>query len=438
MRIGAIRRRTTVLVLLAGVSPLIAQSPEDRERRRSPIVHVFEQCRDAVVNISTTRVVRSRSLLDEVFDIRPPRVGSVGSGFIIHPSGYVVTNAHVVAQTSDVRVTFADQSTMPAEIVSVDTEHDLAVLKIAAPRPLPHTKLGRSDDILIGETVVAIGNPLGLQHSVTTGIISALDRELRFRPDAVYRGLIQTDAAINPGNSGGPLFNINGELIGINTAIRGDAQNVGFAIPVDRLWVLLPNLLDVERQKRVRFGVQVSGPDAIVAAVDAGSPGAQAGLEPGDRVRAFNGEAIRDSIDYYVHLLEQQPGGRVRLSVDRDGRSSEVQLALEPVPMPDGADLALNRLGMRVEPIPDAVRRRYELPPAIGLVVAEVERRSPAEQADLEPGDVLLRVDRLPVPTLNDLGLALERVGAGEKLLVEGLTFRADGIYSWAVSPRTR
>ena len=155
------------------------------------------------------------------------------------------------------KVIFADGRELEAEIVAVDTEHDLTVLSVKTHEPIQAIKLGRSDDLMIGETVIAVGNPLGFQNTVTVGVVSALDRTLRFSDRVSYQGLIQTDASINPGNSGGPLLNINGELIGINTAIRGDAQNIGFAIPVDQLRALLPEILDIERLKRARIGMRL-------------------------------------------------------------------------------------------------------------------------------------------------------------------------------------
>jgi serine protease Do len=430
--------RRLVLLVGAGLFAAAAQSA-DPQRRRSPIVEVFEQCRNAVVNISTTRIQRVRmlqhgSLWDDIFDfgrpfVREQRVHAVGSGVVIHEKGYIVTNAHVVAQTSDVRVTFADERSAEAKIVSVDPEHDLAVLKIETDKPLPRVELGRSNDIMVGETVVAIGNPLGLQHTVTAGIVSALDRDLPFSREVVYRGLIQTDAAINPGNSGGPLLNVEAQLIGINTAIRGDAQNVGFAIPVDRVWALLPRMLDIERLQRVRFGLEVRGPDAEVVGVRADSPAAEAGLRPGDRITHFNGDRLRDGIDYYVHLLEQKPGDTIRLKYARGESALDAQVALESVPPPDGNKLAWELLGMQVEPVPEPFRRRHGLPEGVGLVVTKVARSRPDRRTDIVPGDVILRVNRLTVHSLEDLGLQLEGVQEGEKVIIEGYDPR--GSYLW-------
>jgi len=420
-----------VLLLAACAAP--GQSPE-RDRRRTPVVEVFDACRDAVVNISTTRVQRVRtlgfgSLWDEIFGtprpyIRERRVNSVGSGFVVHESGYILTNYHVVAQTTDIRVTFADKSTRPARLIALDAEHDLAVLKVDPDRPLKHLQLGRSDDLMVGETVVAIGNPLGLQHTVTAGIISALDRELRFSEEVEYSGLIQTDAAINPGNSGGPLLNINAEVVGINTAIRGDAQNVGFAIPVERAWELLPELLDIEQHERVRFGLRVRGPEAQVAAVSPDSPARAAGVQPGDRVVRLDDRKVRDAIDFYVHLLEHKPDDRVRLTVERNGGTRSVVVPLQRVPPPDGERLARMVLGLELAEFPAEVRRRYDLPDEAGLVVKSVQRNGPAAQVEITVGDILSSIHGMKVPTLENVGLALEKVRPGDWVTVEGFDAR--------------
>lgn len=433
-----------VCVLTIACLPLTARAedPTGQARRRTPIVDVFERSRDAVVNISTTRLERYqpmglRSSLDDIFGPSRPSVqeiNSVGSGFIIHESGFVVTNAHVVGRTTDVKVIFADKRTEPATVVSIDPKHDLAVLKIDAPTPLPHLRLGRSDDIMVGETVIAIGNPLGLQHSVTSGIVSAIDRELRFSRDVVYTGLIQTDAAINQGNSGGPLLNINGELIGINSAIRGDAQNVGFAIPVDRLWELLPSMLDVEKRQRVKFGLAVNAPDARVAIVRPNSPAQKANVQAGDRLLRFNNEAIRDGIDYYVHLLRVKPGDTVTLVVERRGQQFTIKLPLEIIPPPDGNTLAARLLGVKLGAAPESIRRRFRLPKDVGVVVNGVTKDSAAWEARLEEGDLILSVNRVPVGSGGDVGLALEGVEAGEYVMLGGIRPDPNDPFKWDIT----
>jgi serine protease Do len=443
----AIARSLVCLSCLVTFGTAVADGPPDRPRRRSPVVEVFEQCRDAVVNISTTRIQQVRVprrgfLFDDIFDfglpaIREQRVRSVGSGAVIHENGYIVTNAHVVAQTSDIRVIFADGHETEAKIVAIDPEHDLAVLKIDSRRPLPRLTLGRSDDIMVGETVVAIGNPYELKHTVTSGIVSALDRDVQFGREVSYRGLIQTDAAINFGNSGGPLLNIDGQLIGINTAIRGDAQNVGFAIPADRLWALLPSMLDIERRQRVRFGLEVRGPDAEVVAVHSDSPAAEAGLRRNDRITHFQGRKLRDGIDYYVRLLEQEPGHAIQLTFTRGGKTRSAEVALEPIPLPDGQRLAWTLLGAELVPVSESARRRYGLSRDVGFVVNRLERDGPADHSGIVEGDLILNVNRVLVESSEDLGLALEDVTPGKRVLLEGLDARTGRQWYAVVSTKT-
>jgi serine protease Do len=451
---GDVRRCSTAFISASVISicaaaALAAPPAEHRsgaDRRRSPVVEVFEQCRDAVVNISTTRVVQTRSmgmdrLFEGIFDMAPrvmrQKVQSVGSGVVIHPAGYVVTNAHVVAQASDVQVTFSDGKSETADIVAVDAEHDLAVLKINGEHPFASVKLGHGGDIMVGETVVAIGNPLGLQHTVTAGIVSALGRDLVFNDRVAYKGLIQTDASINPGNSGGPLLNIDGELIGINTAIRGDAQNIGFAISVDRLWETLPSMLDIERRERVQVGLRVSGLRAEVEEVRPGSPAAEAGVKAKDEIVRVNGDAVRDGIDYYVRLLGSHPGEKLNLAVKRGGRTLDFNVPLKVTPLPDGDNLARQLLGVKLTIIPSRLRRSYDMPGLSGMLVEEVERNSPA-RSGLEPGDVIRQIEQTQITSLKQVGLALEQVVPGEPVEIELIRFERDGVYLINVAVPTR
>jgi serine protease Do len=382
-----------------------------------------------------------RSGWDDIFESpreRSRQVTSVGSGFILNEDGYIVTNAHVVAQTVDIRITSPSHDNVPATVVAVDPDHDLAVIKMDSGRAEPHLKLAAPGDIMIGETVIAIGNPFGLQHTVTRGIVSALDRDLKFSEDVSYRGLIQTDAAINPGNSGGPLLNVNGELIGVTSAIRGDAQNIGFAIPVDRLWELLPSMLDIEKRERVAVGLRVEGPESRVVSVRPDTPAARAGLEPGDRVVRFNGHGVENGIDYYVRLMQQRPGQTVKLDVRRGDRMVQVEMPLQTIPVPDGKRLAANLLGMELGPVPADLRRELELPDHVGLIVERIDRGGPADRAEIERGDLLLRINRMPVATLDEAGLALEGADSSQQVVVEGIRWRSDPAFRWAVRLRVR
>ncbi len=418
-----------------------------RSRRRTPVVEVFERCRGAVVNISTTRVQRVQmlrygSLFDEMFGmgrpfVREREVTSVGSGVVIHEDGYIVTNEHVVDQATDIQVIFADKRRLPGRIVSTDTEHDLAILKVDAGERLSRVRLARAGDIMVGETAIAIGNPLGLGSSVTAGVISALDHDIDFNAKVAYRGLIQTDAAINPGNSGGPLLNVNGELMGINTAIRGDAQNVGFAIPVARLWELLPQMLDIERRERVRFGLEVRGREAVVATVKASSPAAEAGVQAGDRVITFDGTPVRDSIDFYVRLLKAKPGDTIHLDLRRNHQARRVAIRLHPIPAPDGKALARRLLGMDLVELDPAGCRRWGLDVDHAVVVEGVSPYGPADAAGILPGDVIITLNRTRTSTLEKVGLALEGVQPGSVVAIRGARVRTRHPFTWSALVRT-
>ncbi|HVP13000.1 MAG TPA: trypsin-like peptidase domain-containing protein, partial [Phycisphaerae bacterium] len=398
-------------------------------------------------NLSTTTIVTVRDsfgfggLFDEIFDFpmtrpRQYEAHSIGSGFLIHSAGYVVTNAHVVDRASECKVTFADGTELPATKVAVERKDDLAILKVDADRkggtrksegpPFPSLKLGHSDDLMPGETVIAIGNPLGYQHTVTTGVISALNRELRFGDKVAYTGLIQTDASINPGNSGGPLLNVLGELIGINTAIRGDAQNIGFAIPVDRLTAILPEMLDIERLHRVRFGVHFGG-DAEethqagvrVKEVDAGSAAAKAGVEVGDVVVAINGQPTPNFMEAFRWLDGLDVGKDVTLELSQaGGKKKSVKVPLEEIPQLDGGTMMWTRFGIRVRELNESDLHKMGLNQKIALLVTEVDRKTQAFKEGVAAGDLVTRFGGRPVTSIDALGHLLEQVKAGDRVAV--------------------
>jgi serine protease Do len=418
------------VMMLPGLPAARAAAEEDgRPRRRTPVVEVFEAARDAVVNISSTEIVEVRDPFDRffegIFDRRPrsrPREfksTSVGSGFVIHADGYIVTNAHVVTRATDRTVIFADGREFEAQVVASDRDHDVAILKIDSPQSLEPLPMGRSSDLMVGETVVAIGNPLGYQHTVTAGVVSAVNRDLAFSAEHVMRGLIQTDASINPGNSGGPLLNVLGELIGVNTAIRGDAQNIGFAIPVDQLRRLLPELLDVERRYRIRSGLKVSasaGP--LVLSVEPGSPAQRAGVRAGDQLREIDGLALRESVDFHIALIGRRPGDRLRLVLARDGSLVRTTLRLDDRPKPDAATLTRQRMGIEVRPLPADVARNLGLPRGGGFVVVDVEPAGPAGRMGMQTRDVLVALGRYYPTTVEELGGLLEYLEPDDEVSV--------------------
>src|SRR5688572_7380686 len=294
-----------VPVAFAQDVPSTAISPEIN-LRRTVTVDVVRRTKDAVVYISTTTLVRTSPFGDDPFfrhffpgnAVQAVPVQSLGSGFVLHEDGYIVTNKHVIDRAREIVVDLPDGKKYPAELLSSDPENDLAILKVKSDKPLPYLELGDSSDLMIGEPVIAVGNPLGFSHSVSTGIVSALHRDLKTPQGNVMLGdLVQTDAAINPGNSGGPLLNAYGQVIGINTAIRGDAQNIGFAIQVNRLRDLIPELLNPAQVTKVEVTIKLretrkSTPPATVTSTvsraDKNAPIATiAGKLPRDIVDAY-------------------------------------------------------------------------------------------------------------------------------------------------------
>ena len=411
-----------------------------RSERLTPAVRAYRKAGPAVGNISTTRIVRARLGLfggnpfDDIFPspmIRRVPVKSLGSGFIVHPAGYLVTNAHVVQRAEKITVTLADKSKYSASVISADSRNDLAVLKIEAKKTgrLTHLPLGRSDDLMVGETVIAVGNPLGYANTVTTGVISAVDRTLSFSEGLEYTGLIQTDAPINPGNSGGPLLNIAGEVIGVNTAVRADAQNIGFAIPVESLHKEFARLLDFERINRVIFGAAVayrrSGDDAglHVSAVRGKTP-AHGKLNVGDRVVQLNGKPVSQMPEYSCAMLAATVGSEVRITVLRGGKKVAVTVTVQAKPRPDGWALAQRLFGMTLRRVTPDLARQLRLPMDWGLLVVGIEAGSPADKLGLRLKDILFQVDRLYVKDADGLGIIIEDLQPGQSVkigIVRGL-----------------
>jgi len=424
-----------VLLFVLYQSAEVRADPAKLIRRRTPVVEVFEKCRDAVVNIAATHVVETRTnrgrMFDYFFDSAPFRrrqhkYTSLGSGFVIHPEGYVVTNAHVVLRAVSQKVIFADKSEYEAERIAVDEEHDLAVLKIKAPRQFPAIQLGRSDDLMIGETAIAIGNPLGYENTVTTGIISALDRTLDVKKDVAYKGLIQTDASINPGNSGGPLLNVLGELIGINTAIRSDAQNIGFAIPVDSLRKLLPEMLSLEQHRRWSVGLRLDWRDTVYVTESRG-PAAKADIEAGDILLKVNGKPVKRGMDFYIELLTLNPGEEVVCKLERNGEKIERTIKPEPIPAPDGEKLLKEKFGLSVHLLDKKQARQIHPRLRGGLIITEVEPRSPADYAGLKRGHLIIQLGRYFPNDLDTIGRMLEEVQRADKVMIRVLEVQRGG-----------
>jgi serine protease Do len=406
------RRVVISLLLLMAAPPAVAEPPESINLRRTVTVEVVQKAKDSVVNISTTKMIARRRAtggfglfwddLDGGQVMRVP-AESLGTGFIVHEDGYVVTNHHVVDRARHI----ADGRKLDADLISSDAEADLAILKFAGDRPLVPLALGDSSDLMIGEPVIAVGNPMGFSHSVSTGIVSAMHRDLKGPDERVLLAdLIQTDAAINPGNSGGPLLNAYGQVIGINTAIRGDAQNIGFSIPVNRLRDLVPELMNPSQVTKVDVHVKLTekrsvAPPARVSStvlIDESKPRA---------VLSINGRRPRDVIDAYASLLRVRADQECLLACD-DGRT--LRLRATAVPLPDAIVHARQMLGLTVEQLTPLRAERLNLDADDGLVVTEVLRNTPAARAGLRPGDVIVQLGRYRIATLDDFSAILARL----------------------------
>jgi serine protease Do len=374
---------TLVAVCAAAAAPA-------SEMRRTAIVLAVESQRDAVVNIHGQKIVGE----DEPGgDAR--RVNGMGTGVVVDPRGYVVTNYHVVEGVRRIEVTLADGRTTSATLVSHDPRTDLAVIKIPADEPLPVVTIGTSSDLMIGETVLALGNAYGYEHTVTRGIISALHRDVEVSRTQRYDDLIQTDASINPGNSGGPLLNINGEVIGINVAVRAGAQGIGFAIPIDHVLDVVTRLMSVERVDRTWHGI-VARPDgdrgAVVEAVHGESPAATVGMRAGDVITRIGDIRVSRPFDIERALLGRKAGEAVSVTVVRAGAEERLTLPLaslrqDAVPIDERC---WRELGLRVQPLAAAKVQKLQSRYRGGLAVTEVRPGGPAAEQGIRDGDILV------------------------------------------------
>ena len=411
--------------------------------RRTPVVKVYQDTHQAVVNIAGERLV-STSIWQgfdwpDMFDRGGPRyqrqVAVLGSGLVVHEDGYVITNAHVIQSAERIKVVFGDGSEFAAEIISADESKDLAVLRIPAEKKLPFIHLGRSDDLMIGETVIAIGNPYGYANTVTSGVISAVGRDIQITDDFWLRGLIQTDAPINPGNSGGPLLNINGELIGINTAVRAEAENIGFAIPVDMLADNLSHMLMPEKLRRVRLGLsmgrmkRVKGYSGLVVdSVSKASPADEKGIAVGDIVLEIDGQKLTSVIDFYVKMMGKDIGEPIKVTYVRPTtsrlRRKTVELTMQYRPLPDGRRLVNRFFQMQVSELTDRVARKFGFQNAYPiLIVTETDRGGIADQAGLKEGDLILEINSATVRNVKELSLEMEKVNEGDLVEIKIMRF---------------
>ncbi|MBN1208187.1 MAG: trypsin-like peptidase domain-containing protein [Myxococcaceae bacterium] len=422
MRVAGMGRWLLTVLLLA------SSAQADMARRRDAIVEVVQKVSPAVVYIGTEQEVesrfrRGRSPLEDFFGgyrQERQRVQGLGSGVIIDAAGIIITNEHVIRGASAIHIVLADGRTLEAEVLGSDSPNDLAVLRVSAREPLPTAKLGTSSDLMIGETVIAIGSPFGLSKTVTAGVVSATGRTFRAEDGKVYNDFVQTDAAINPGNSGGPLLNVDGEVIGINTAIFASAQGIGFAIPADKVRRIVDELTRFGKVRPAWVGIEAVdlppqiaaqlGWDraygALVAAVEPGSPAEQAGVRRGDVVAEMGGSRITDAEDFDTRVRGYPARSAFPLTLFREGGLRTLQVTPTEFPARLTESLAWDRLGLRVKDARGAI------------AISAVRPGSVAQDVGLEPGDVILRVNNQPIPNSESFREALLTARRGRSVLL--------------------
>ena len=446
--------------VLPPAGPALAETaaPALADDRGIPtLAPVIERVSDAVVNISVVseRPAQLSPLYRDPFfaPFLPPmspegpveRQMSAGSGVIVDAEkGYVLTNNHVIADATDMRVGLRDGRSVKAELVGTDPATDIAVLKIPA-EGLTAVETGNSDALMVGDYVVAIGNPFGLGQTVTLGIVSALGRS-GINPQG-YEDFIQTDASINPGNSGGALITLDGRLVGINTAIiapnGGGNVGIGFAVPVNMALAVMEQLVEHGTVVRGRLGVAIQDltPDlaeameieaaggAVVGSVDPGSAAERAGLRAGDAILAIDGHALRGSADLRGRVGMRRPGDTVTLDIWREGERQSIDVTLDQLDAAATSAAPAELAGLTLQPLAPGMPGYGTVD---GLSVVAVAPRSPAAQAGLQPGDVILAVNRRPVTRPEDLGAALEAASGN----AVGLLVWRDGREVFVVLPR--
>lgn len=366
--------------------------------RRTAIVEAIGKTRDAIVNLRTLRVIPAR-----FDDDTTGRVKGLGTGVLIDPRGYVVTNYHVVEKVDQIEALTSKNQRFKARVVTFDDRADLAVLKIDGRDDFPFLPLGGAGEPLLGETVIVIGNPYGLENSVSTGIVSAVNRELKLPNGEIFDDLIQTDASINPGNSGGPLVNINGDLLGINVAIRSNAQGIGFAIPTRKVQQIVRDIMGTPRISIAQHGLYVEElarderqgapvtPIIRVGKVEPDSPAEKIGILTGDEVVTVAGQLVRIPFDLDRILWDRKFGDSLTITVRRNGgETKSFTLTFNPPKELSDGDVLWQHFGIRVRTVEASTVKPVYQPLNGGLFLVEVLPGSPADKADFRPGDILV------------------------------------------------
>ncbi|MCA9265454.1 MAG: trypsin-like peptidase domain-containing protein [Planctomycetales bacterium] len=426
---------------------LIIQTPvaiQASELRRTPLVLAVKNSKESVVNIHGHKTMTADENGNET--ATPRRVNGMGTGVIIDERGYVITNHHVIDGVRRIKVTLADRRTTEARLVAHDRQTDLAIIKIQTQEKLPVLRIGTSSDLMECEPVIAIGNAYGYHHTVTRGVISALGRSVQVTDSQRYNNLIQTDASINPGNSGGPLLNADGELIGINVAVRVGAQNIGFAIPVDEVMEVAARLLKTETTTGTWHGLVgecVSDEGSrrfIVHSVRHGSPAEVVGIKAGDVVTDVGSLHIERGLDVERALLGVNPGETVPVRVLRDEQTTELAMrveAMRPQRLEDRND-PWELLGLELSPVGadnlKAVSSRYRG----GLQVARVRANSPAATQGIKPGDILVGMHVWETVSLDNLDYVIRNTDPNKDNPVSFYIVRGETTYEGRIPIQLR
>ncbi len=398
------------LGLSLSILPTFTRAEDIVSLRRTACVRAIQQAEPAVVNIEGNKpgTSASGSRSDSL-------VNGMGAGVIIDDRGYILTNQHVVQDVGRIEVTLHSGKKYYGRLIARDSATDLALVKVDAQQPLPTIRCGTSSDLMLGEPVIAIGNPFGYHHTVTEGIVSALHRDIPVNGVQDYPDLIQTDASINPGNSGGPLLNIEGDMIGINAAVRIGAQGIGFAIPVDRATEVAASMIARSRRGPSEGAVNVKteyrAGESRLRVVSSGDKD----LKRGDVIAAIGSRPISNRLDYELAMLGHAPGSEVSIQLERNGQPIVSKLRLDSRPLTRAKlassnptrDRVFSKLGLRLEPANAATVRKVDASYKGGLRVTSVREGSPADRAQIQPGDVLVGLLEWQTPDWQDLAWIL-------------------------------